>query len=107
MLYDRCTVAVLDDAALLADPDVARLDPDLDSLTNVNAPDDYAAARAVPAPVVRVGLRTVRAATVGALGVGAVILDGRRVDDPLTPLATGDVVRLAAGSARAGTRTGP
>lgn len=107
MLYDRCAVAVLDDAELLADPDVARLDPDLDSLTNVNAPDDYAAARAAPAPIVRVGLRTVRAATVGALGIGPVELDGRPVTDPLTPLATGDVVRPPAGSARAGTRSGP
>jgi molybdopterin-guanine dinucleotide biosynthesis protein A len=44
---------VLDDAALRADPAVARLDPDLDSLTNVNTPAEYAAARArPPAPVV-------------------------------------------------------
>ncbi|QNG55791.1 NTP transferase domain-containing protein [Pseudonocardia petroleophila] len=107
MLYDRCAVAVLDDGTLLADPDLARLDPDLDSLTNVNAPDDYAAALAVPAPIVRFGLRTVRAATVGELGAGAVLLDGRLVEDPLTPLATGDLVRAAAGSARAGTRSDP
>ena len=52
MLFRHCRVAQLDDAALLDDPDLARLDPDLDSLLNVNEPDDYAAALARPEPEV-------------------------------------------------------
>lgn len=104
MLYEHCAVARLEDADLLADPDVARFDPALASLVNVNEPDDYAAARAAAPPPVTVDGRPVRAATVGALGVGPVMLDGRLVDDPRTPLVAGDVLT---GSARAGTRTGP
>ena len=82
-LFAECAVTRLDDAALLADPSLAALDPDLDSLLNVNTPDDYAAARLRPAPEVTVrlcgalvkavteagraaGPRSVRAATVGA-----------------------------------------
>ena len=42
----------LDDAALLAEPELARHDPGLDSLVNVNEPDDYAAALARPEPEV-------------------------------------------------------
>ena len=74
MLFRHCRVAQLDDDALLADPDLARHDPELDSLVNVNEPDDYAAALARPEPEVVVerfgalasggqrGPRTVRAA---------------------------------------------
>jgi molybdopterin-guanine dinucleotide biosynthesis protein A len=85
-LFAECAVNRLDDAALLADPVLAALDPHLDSLVNVNEPADYAAARARPAPEVTVQLfgtlaraaasvpagtaagrepRAVRAATVG------------------------------------------
>ena len=101
MLFARCRVAVLDDAALLADPDVARLDPGLESLTNVNEPAEYAAARArAPEPVTVEGEReSVRAATLGelarALGavLDAVTLNGRPVPpDPRLPLVAGDVV---------------
>ena len=46
----------LDDAALLADPLLAALDPDLDSVLNVNTPEDYQAARQRPAPEVTVQL---------------------------------------------------
>lgn len=45
-LFDRVRVLRLEEAALLADPDLARLDPDLESLTNVNTPQEYAAALA-------------------------------------------------------------
>jgi molybdopterin-guanine dinucleotide biosynthesis protein A len=106
MLYEHCAVARLADADLLADADVARFDPALDSLVNVNAPDDYAAARAAAPPPVTVDGRTVRAATVGALGLGPVVLEGRTRADPGFPLVAGDVLSPA-GSARAGTRTGP
>jgi molybdopterin-guanine dinucleotide biosynthesis protein A len=115
MLFDRCTVALLDDARLLADADVARLDPDLDSVLNLNEPADYEAARARPPAAVTValerGTRLVRAATLGALGISpeqrVVTLNGARVTpDPLLPLVAGDTVGVR-GSARAGTRTGP
>jgi molybdenum cofactor guanylyltransferase len=45
-LFEQCRVRTLDDAELLRDPVLAALDPDLDSVLNVNTPADYAAARA-------------------------------------------------------------
>jgi molybdopterin-guanine dinucleotide biosynthesis protein A len=112
-LFERCRVTRLDEAALCADPVLAALDPDLDSLVNVNEPADYAAARARPAPEVTVrrfgvladghrGPQVVRAATVAraAAGVGLVLgghvvaaLNGDQITgDGLVPLATGDAV---------------
>ena len=105
-LFARSRVTVLDDPALRADPAVARLDPELDSLTNVNTPAEYAAARArPPAPVVveHAGSRhTVRAATlaealaaVGWRPGSTVILNGARVaPDPGLPLVAGDALVL-------------
>ena len=52
-LFDECRVETLDDAALKRDPVLAALDPDLDSVLNVNTPADYAAARARPDPRLR------------------------------------------------------
>ncbi len=49
-LFAACTVARLDEARLLADPDLAAADPALDSLVNVNSPAEYAAARSRSAP---------------------------------------------------------
>lgn len=43
-VFERCRVRTLHAEWLLADPDLARLDPGLDSVTNVNDPDDYAEA---------------------------------------------------------------
>lgn len=112
-LTARVSVLSLDAVALLADPAVAVLDPRLASLVNVNTPEDYAAARARPAPAVTVrclgALRvhgldpiTLCVATVGAaagiLGLqlgadGVALINGERiVDDPQEPLATGDTV---------------
>jgi molybdenum cofactor guanylyltransferase len=99
-LFARSRVTVLDDAALRADPAVARLDPELESLTNVNTPAEYAVARArPPAPVVveRAGVRrTVRAATLAEAGpCSAVLLNGEPVaPDPLLPLVAGDTLVL-------------
>src|ERR1700761_4572492 len=45
-LFAACAVSRLDEARLLADPDLAAADPALDSLVNVNDPEQYAAARA-------------------------------------------------------------
>jgi molybdenum cofactor guanylyltransferase len=112
-LFDECTVARLDDAALRADPMLGALDPDLDSVLNVNEPADYEAARARPAPEVTVqrfgaladghrGPQAVRAATVaGAADAAGLALDGHVVaalnGDQITrdgevPLAAGDTV---------------
>jgi molybdopterin-guanine dinucleotide biosynthesis protein A len=118
-LFSECAVAQLDDAALLADPVLAALDPDLDSVLNVNTPDDYAAARARPAPEITVqlfgtvarsaakaggtsGPHVVRAATVqgAADAVGLTFdrhvtaaLNGDQITrDPRLPLAAGDTL---------------
>jgi molybdopterin-guanine dinucleotide biosynthesis protein A len=114
-LYDECTVEQLDDDALRKDPVLAALDPDLDSVVNVNTPADYEAARSRPAPEVTVqlfgalakgggksGPHAVRAATVGAAAsaVGLVFdrhvtaaLNGDQITrDAETPLAAGDTV---------------
>jgi molybdopterin-guanine dinucleotide biosynthesis protein A len=114
-LFAECAVTRLDDAALLTDPVLAARDPDLDSVLNVNTPDDYQAARRRPAPEVTVqlfgalvkagrpaGPRAVRAATVAAaadaIGLAfdrhvTAALNGDQITrDPLVPLAAGDTV---------------
>jgi len=112
-LFEQCQVIRLDEAALRADPVLAALDPDLDSVVNVNSPDDYAQARARPAPAVTVqrfghladghrGPHAVRAATVaGAAAATGLALDGHVVAalngeqitrDGEMPLAAGDTV---------------
>ena len=106
-LFGECRVETLDDAALKQDPLLAALDPDLDSVLNVNTPADYAAARARPAPEVTVrflgnGPHVVRAPTVGDAADALDIVFDRRVTaelngDQLTrdravPLAAGDTV---------------
>jgi molybdopterin-guanine dinucleotide biosynthesis protein A len=95
-LMGRCRVRDLDEAALLADPAVAAHDPDLESLVNVNEPDEYAAALARPEPLVTVvGRGPIRAATLAGAGVGAAVIDGRSTSDPQEPLAAGDELRPA------------
>ena len=114
-LFAECSLTRLDDAALLADPVLAALDPDLDSVLNVNTPDDYQAARRRPAPEVTVqlfgalvkagrpaGPQAVRAATVQAAADAAGLpfdrhvtaaLNGDQITrDPQVPLAAGDTV---------------
>jgi molybdopterin-guanine dinucleotide biosynthesis protein A len=106
-LFGECRVETLDDAALKQDPVLAALDPDLDSVLNVNTPADYAAARARPAPEVTVrfpgnGPHVVRAATVGGAADALDIVFDRHVTaalngdqitrDGSVPLAAGDTV---------------
>ena len=114
-LFQECAVTRLDDAALLADPVLAARDPDLDSVLNINTPDEYQAARQRPAQEVTVqlfgalikagrqaGPRQVRAATAGAAAeaVGlqfdrhvTAALNGDQITrDPTVPLAAGDTV---------------
>ena len=114
-LLGECAVEQLDDEALKKDLALAALDPDLDSVVNVNTPADYQAARARPAPEVTVqlfgtlatggrkgGPHAVRAATVGAAAgaLGLVLdrhvtaaLNGDQITrDGETPLVAGDTV---------------
>jgi molybdopterin-guanine dinucleotide biosynthesis protein A len=119
-LFRRCQVSRLDEAALLGDPVLAALDPGLDSLANVNEPDDYRQARARPAPEITiqwaVGPESLRAATAHAatmrpatvhaatvaeaaaaagahLGHVTAVLNGDQlVEDAQTPLVAGDTV---------------
>jgi len=121
-LFEECRVRVLDDAALLADRSLAAVDPDLDSVVNVNEPEEYAAARRRPAPEVTVerygvlatrgggrGRRVVRAATVGEAAdqvglafdghvLAAVNGDQIRTDGSM-PLLPGDVVSFISADA--------
>jgi len=95
-LVEGSRAVLLDEAALLADPDVAEFDPDLRSLRNLNHPGEYEVARAHPPPEVTViGWGTVRAATLREAGEGPGTLNGRAVDDPQEPLVAGDEVTFA------------
>jgi len=49
MLFVECGAVRAEDTELLADAELARLDPALGSVVNVNASEDYAAARSRPA----------------------------------------------------------
>jgi len=122
-LFEACRVRRLDADALLADPALAALDPDLDSVLNLNEPADYEAARARPAPEVTVrvfgALRRistvgrdpalVAAATVGeAAAATGLSLDGHVVAalngdqitrDPQAPLVAGDSVSFLSADA--------
>ncbi|MDN5860976.1 MAG: molybdenum cofactor guanylyltransferase [Pseudonocardia sp.] len=121
VLFQHCRVRQLDDAALLADARLARLDPTLDSVTNVNTPDDYAAARRSPGAQITVecfgalaaagrgGARPVQASTLGEAAdiVGLVLdrqivaaLNGDQITrDPRLPLVTGDTVAFLSADA--------
>ncbi len=114
MLFERCRVARTGEGELLADADLARLDPGLESLVNVNEPADYQAARERSAPEVTVqrygalagsghhGPQQVRAGMLGAAAAAAGLVLDRQVvaalngdqisRDPELPLVTGDVV---------------
>jgi molybdenum cofactor guanylyltransferase len=82
-LFDECRVLRLDDAALLSDAALQAADPHLDSVVNLNGPDDYTAAHDRPAPQVMVecfgvlaadhgrGTRPFRAATVAGAAAAA------------------------------------
>jgi molybdopterin-guanine dinucleotide biosynthesis protein A len=121
-LFEACRVRRLDTAALLQDPALAALDPDLDSVLNLNEPGDYDDARARPAPEVTIqrfgALRRsgdgrdpllVRAATLGEAADAAALtldehivaaLNGDQITrDPETPLATGDTVAFLSADA--------
>jgi molybdenum cofactor guanylyltransferase len=122
-LFEACRVRRLDADALLADPALAALDADLDSVLNLNEPSDYEAARARPAPEVTVrvfgALRRlstvggdpalVAAATVGEAAAASGLsldehvvaaLNGDQITrDPQVPLVAGDSVSFLAADA--------
>ena len=120
-LFDECRVVRLDEAELLTNPALAALDPELDTVVNVNEPAEYKAARARPAPEVTVqrygtlasegnrGPRTVRAATIAcaARAVGLELdrhvvaaLNGDHITrDGQLPLVAGDRVAFLAADA--------
>jgi molybdenum cofactor guanylyltransferase len=119
-LFDECVVTRLDEAALRADPILAALDPDLDSVVNINEPADYEAARSRPAPEVTIqrfgaladghrGPEAIRAATMAGAAALAGLVLGRHVvaalngdqitRDGETPLATGDSVSFLSADA--------
>lgn len=114
-LLDACAVRELPPQWLLADARLATVDPDLDSLVNVNDPAGYRAARARPAPRVTVrGLdgrahHAVPAATLAAAAAATrahldgtvATLNGQPVHaDGHTPLASGDTVAFHLPDAR-------
>jgi molybdenum cofactor guanylyltransferase len=118
-LFEQCAVTRLDEKSLKDDPVLAALDPGLDSVVNINEPDEYRTARSQPAPEITVqrfgvlangpgpngrrrGPETVRAATVAEAAAAAGVdfgshvtaaLNGDQITrDGQTPLATGDTV---------------
>jgi molybdopterin-guanine dinucleotide biosynthesis protein A len=121
LLFRRCATLRLDDAALLADPVLGTADPALDSVVNVNFPEDYQAARRRLAPQVTVqasaavttnghgGQCTVRAATLsGAAAAVGLALHNRLIVtlngeasclDGDVPLVTGDTVAFGCADA--------
>jgi len=122
-LFEECVVARLTDSSLRQDPVLGALDPDLDSVLNVNTPADYQLARARPAPKVTVqffgalatggngpGPRVLRAATLAAAASAVGLTFDRHVTaalngdqitcDPATPLAAGDLVYFMSASSR-------
>ncbi len=121
MLFKHCEVVQLSDEELLADAELMRRDPTLESVVNVNSPDDYAEARdRAPVEVVvecfgalaRNGSHRpheVRAATLGAAAtaVGLTLnrhvvaaLNGDQVTrDEWLPLVAGDTVSFLSADA--------
>ncbi len=121
MLLKHCDTDLPDDQALLTDRELATNDPNLDSVVNVNTPEEYTAAHERPGPEIAVeccgalagagrrGRRTIRAATLGeaATGVGLTLdrhviaaLNGDQMTrDPELPLVTGDTVAFRSADA--------
>jgi molybdopterin-guanine dinucleotide biosynthesis protein A len=120
-LFERCRVLHLSGEAILEDRTLAALDPDLESVSNLNEPADYDRAHALPGPEVQIRrfgplarpdtprLMTVRAWSLGgaAAAVGLALdehvvaaLNGDQITrDPHLPLVAGDAVAFMAADA--------
>jgi molybdopterin-guanine dinucleotide biosynthesis protein A len=120
-LFDECDVLRLDEDELLAHAELRAADPNLDSVLNLNAPEDYTEAQARPAPQVTVqcfgvvasdhgrGPCTVRAATVSGAAEAAGVVWDRHVlaavngdqtgRDGDLPLVAGDSVAFLSAAA--------
>ena len=120
-LFDACRVRRLSDDELLDGSRLAKLDPALDSVLNLNEPADYEAALARPLPAVRIqrfgalrraapdGPSEVQAATLGQAASAAGIeldehvvaaLNGDQISrDPELPLSSGDLIAFLAADA--------
>jgi molybdopterin-guanine dinucleotide biosynthesis protein A len=113
-LFDRSRVLQMAEADLLRNGPLARLDPALTSVSNVNDPADYERAHALPAPEIAVERfgplakppaarrETVRAWSLGAVATAVGLeldehivaaLNGDKITrDPDLPLVSGDTV---------------
>jgi len=120
-LFERCRVLRVGEQRLLDDPRLARADPELSSVANLNERSDYERARALPPPAVvvqrfgtlapRSGSRAeiVRACTLAAAAtaVGLTLdehvvaaLNGDQISrSPELPLVSGDTVAFLAADA--------
>ena len=120
-LFERCNVRTLGHEALLQDARVARGDPQLASVSNINEPADYERACALPAPEIQVqrfgalaptgGPRrqAIAAWTLGDAAAAVQLTLGEHViaalngdqitRDPELPLAAGDAVGFMAADA--------
>jgi molybdenum cofactor guanylyltransferase len=113
-LFERCRVLHLTAGQMLEDRTLARLDPRLESVSNLNEPADYQRAHELPAPEIQVRrfgplaqpdtprLQTVRAWSLGDAATAAGLsldehvvaaLNGDQITrDSHLPLAAGDAV---------------
>lgn len=99
-LFERCRVLELSEAALLQGADLARLDPGLESVSNINEPADYERAHARPAPEIQVRRLGAGAERAGSpreavpawtLGAAAAAL-GMTLDEHLEVTVNGDLI---------------
>ena len=113
LLLDHCRVRRLGAGDLLSSEPLARADPRLESVVNLNGNADYAAARARPAPSIllrpepgapataRRAATLAAAAAVAGVALGGAgdivgVVNGRPASaDPELPLVSGDVVAFA------------
>lgn len=113
-LFERSRVLHMGEAELLLNGSLARLDPELASVSNLNEPADYERAHALPAPEIAVEMfgplatrsgtrrHTVAAWSLGAAAAGVELaldehvvaaLNGDKITrDPELPLVSGDRV---------------
>lgn len=101
-LFEECTVRQLDDAELLRDAELAKVDPGLDAVVNVNTPEEYAAACERPQPEVvveRFGVLATRCGGRGTRRVNAANLAeaarqlGLTFDGHIVAAVNGDQIR--------------